>query len=241
MARKPSSDFLLFPAHLQSFIENIEQVWSLTFFREELRGSPDGRLPAKFQILNKSSLVLSVACWEAFLEELVSNTLDVLLEHCDGPQRLPSPLKKTVASRLAKKGADSAWLLAGDGWKVQVQAERNRLINEFHTPDSSRVDELFERVVGIKAVTSCWRWKGQPAANSKERLNALVNTRHELAHRMTTTSNVTASYLRRETDLLCKLAVKTSNRMRVHLKELQCDSIEIEGKKWVPVSYGGVG
>lgn len=51
------------------------------------------------------------------------------------------------------------------------------------TPNSKKVDDLFEKAVGLKNVSQYWRWRGMTAARARTRLNKILELRHEIAHK----------------------------------------------------------
>jgi hypothetical protein len=79
------------------------------------------------------------------------------------------------------------WKLADDGWRdvlrsrlADFQHERNRRLN---TPKSDQIDEMFARAAGINNVSARWYWNNMPAQREKEKLDAYVSLRGEVAHR----------------------------------------------------------
>ena len=77
------------PLHLQNLLNNLEEVWRLLEIHEGLSGSGPGRRH-NLEILNRSALVLLVACLEAFLEDLARHAFDWMLANASEPTLLPA-------------------------------------------------------------------------------------------------------------------------------------------------------
>ena len=103
------------PPHLREFLENMREVNQLLGIHGNLVGKGPGR-KRNVEVLNKSAVVLLVACWEAYIEDLVKTSLEFLLEKATDHKVFPSKVLERVAS---KNSGINAWNLAGAGWKVE--------------------------------------------------------------------------------------------------------------------------
>ncbi|MBK9773701.1 MAG: hypothetical protein IPP57_23280 [Candidatus Obscuribacter sp.] len=74
-------------------------------------------------MLNKASVVMICAAWEAFCEDLITEAVGLLTTHCVDYNHLPLLLKKSVARAVKEDKHDlSPWDLAGIGWTRKVKA-----------------------------------------------------------------------------------------------------------------------
>ena len=109
------------PAHVRQFLDNIAEVRQLQQIHTKLGGPGPGR-KRDVEVLNKSAIVLVVACWEAFVEDLATIALDYMIANAKDHNAFP----KVVLDRVASKNSGpNAWLLAGEGWKkvLRVRCE----------------------------------------------------------------------------------------------------------------------
>lgn len=74
-----AEDELAFPPHLQTLQDNMSAVERLAKIHEEIAEPTVGR-KAGVEVLNKSAIVLLVACWESYVEELAETAFEILLD-----------------------------------------------------------------------------------------------------------------------------------------------------------------
>src|SRR5438067_4776739 len=84
---------------LDPFTENAGEGLQLLELHTEKTGTKPGR---RFgvEILNKSAIVLVTACWEAFLEDCVSEAFAFMLAEVPDHSHLPKGLLKATAKLL---------------------------------------------------------------------------------------------------------------------------------------------
>lgn len=204
----------------QIFVDNGIHVTELLTLHEEKNA--DKKTHHAYEVLTKSCLVLLVACWEAFLEDTAERAVDFLVEKVQSPANLPKELLKHVSNELkGNKNELKVWDLAGVGWKSVVKDHYRAMLKKhlgpFNTPRAGNVDNLFNAVLGIDNLSTCWSWKGMPNAGAKETLSQIVMLRGEIAHRVQASKKVTRALANRHGIHLLNLAVKTSNRVRIYV------------------------
>ena len=210
-----------FPPHVEGLFRNLAEVRRLSAVHSEVGGTGRGRR-FDLDILNKSGIVLAVACREAFVEDLARLAFDHLLAKATSPDTFPQRVLALAGAGLrAAKDEREVWRLAGDGWRAILEAHRDKTLAEFldsfHTPRPAKVDALLEQLIGLRSVSSQWEWhKNTSEAVSKE-LNALIDLRGAIAHRVKVGRYVKKVELTRATQLTQWLAAVTSNRVREHL------------------------
>src|ERR1700687_2367308 len=105
------------PEHYVQLLANLDEVCDLVSIHVALTGAGPGRR-GKVKVLNKSGIVLLVACWEAFVEDLATAAFDFLLAKAPGPRVFPSRVLVSAGKSLRESSDDRAiWALAESGWR----------------------------------------------------------------------------------------------------------------------------
>lgn len=200
---------------MRSLTENLAEVARLLKIHTEIAGSTPGR-KYRVEVLNKSAIVLLVACWEAFIEDLAEAAFGAALSSTGDSAAFP-PQVLTLASRPLKNSKDErdVWALAGDGWKVVLASHKEKIFRKyterFNTPSADRIDELYDALLGINSLSSSWSWHTVRSTDAKRKLHILINRRGEIAHRVKSTSAINKLYVTKSVDLVAQLAVSSHN------------------------------
>jgi hypothetical protein len=180
----------------KAFLQNMAEVRRLLQIHGLLTGTGPGRRWGT-EVLNKSAVVLVVACWEAYLEDIASNAFDVALDGCPKPLHFPKEVTKRVGASLREaKDERTIWTLAGHGWKQALSDYKTKTIEKFHNPNSKSVDDFFLRVLGIDALSQGWHWTGMSNVKAKAKLDKIVHVRGSIAHRVQHSSPVRLTTVR---------------------------------------------
>ena len=107
MARSPRIN------HLDILNDNLRAVFRLQTIHSDITKSGPGR-KHDVQILHKSAIVLLVACWEAYVEDQATATLEHMISVAKDHKLCPKEVLERVASNHSGL---KAWDLAGSGWK----------------------------------------------------------------------------------------------------------------------------
>jgi hypothetical protein len=224
-----------FPPHISQFLENIAEVEKLLDIHAQLGGAGPGR-KRDVEVLNKSAIVLVVACWEALVEDLASLALDFMIDNAKDYKAFPPSVLDRVGSKYS---GPNAWTLAGDGWKKALRDSYTEILAKttgiLNTPRAPQVDDLFQKSVGLKSVSACWYWKGRSKAKAIAALDDLVTLRGSIAHRVTSSKYVYKKDVSAAIKLASYLAAKTSNSVRTHVHS------SIGKHPWGAIKYGGIG
>jgi hypothetical protein len=138
----------------KAFLKNRRDVERLWEIHEEVAGAGRGRKHG-VEVLNRSTLVLIAACWEAYVEDLVIEGY----------------------GRLHAAGATVA------GTPKNLTAARNRA-GKLNTPFAKKVDALFRDILGLKDVSNFWRWQRMSSARAVSKLDRFITDRCVIAHRV---------------------------------------------------------
>ena len=212
-----------------SFDQNLTEVDRLVDIHSQISGSGPG-YKHNVQVLNKSSLVLLVSCWEAYIEELAKNSFDAMLTSAKGPDVFPIHVLDLAAKEI-KKDNNSIWALHGDGWKNELIKHREKILSKytegasFNTPSPKNIDKLISELIGLTSLSSNWYWPKMKAENAREKLEWLISFRGEIAHKVATSSSAYKSQVHEYRDFLDRLSVISNNRVLDFLKQRQASSL----------------
>lgn len=201
--------------------ENLQDVARLM----EIHQGEAGPLPGRkydVEVLNKSGVVLALACWEAFVEDCATQGFEHLVSHVPTPDALPETVRRLVAKRIKADPNDmSPWRLASDAWKLELQGYHTEIFRRFvaplNTPSARKVDELFDALLGMKNLSAHWRWHKMSAKELSDRLDRFIHLRGGIAHRNDPNRSVTKFDVTSNADTVERIAGITSNRARDHL------------------------
>jgi hypothetical protein len=209
------------PSSYGDLEHNLDDVARLLQIHAQLTGDKRGRR-FDVDVLNKSGIVLTVACWEAFVEDTAKTAFGFLLVHATTPAAIPGKVLALAAEPLrAHQDAREVFRLAGDGWRAVLQEHADRVLAQFldgfNTPSAANVDKLFENLLGLRGVSQHWSWHRNPQVQVLQRLQTLIKLRGTIAHRVATTKYVTKREVLEAAELVKLMAVITCNRVRDHL------------------------
>lgn len=206
-----------FPPFGNDFNKNLTDIkLLLTLNSKEIRSKHGG--PQKIEILNKSAIVLATTCWEAFIEDLASNAMEFMLKHAVDPRILPTSVLVSASNQLIKdKDERRVWDLAGDGWKAVLKAYCDSTLSCLNTPSHKNIDRLFENLIGLKQLSKSWKWKGVTNDRALTRLDRLISTRGDIAHRLNHDNYITKQDVLDAMKLVLNISVVSSNTVRSHL------------------------
>ena len=203
--------------HLDNLSSNRKQVRRLLEIHGIVAGKGVG-YKHDVEVLHKSAVVLLVASWEAYVEDLATNAFEALLAAAKDHTVFP-PDVLTSASSALKKAADNReiWKLAGNGWKQVLKDHKLELFGQYigklNTPKPKQIDGLFHALIGISNISSRWHWKGMSEQDSADKLEGLIELRGSIAHRVTSSKKVYKYVVEDYVDFVTRLAVISSNRV----------------------------
>lgn len=205
---------------LDTLAENMRDIARLVEIHEAVGGTKRGRR-YRLDVLNRSGIVLLVASWEAFVEDLAGYALGRILATATKPSQFSQEIL-LAASRGLRTAKDERRVLelAGDGWREVVRAHCKALIRALNSPGPDEVQELFERVIGLRGLCSHWRLQRSNPARAAKALDALVQRRHRIAHRAASETAVTKKELEAATKLILGLAKASTAAVKEHLDAL---------------------
>ncbi|MCQ1549743.1 MAG: HEPN domain-containing protein [Candidatus Accumulibacter phosphatis] len=221
------------PPHLQELLDNLSESISLLHIHGQVVGQGPGRKYG-VEVLNKSALVLIVACWEAYVEDTVTAALTFMIDNCKDHTIFPKNVLERVGS--TKQGLKS-WDLAGDGWKAALKDNLTGVLAKttgtLNTPRAPQVDELFHKVIGLTNLSSTWKWNNVRSQQVVDRLDSLITTRGSIAHRVKHSAPVYKKTVREAADLIGRLSARVNNETRKHVHGL------VDKYPWYAIRFKG--
>lgn len=209
------------PPHVEAMIANMDEVKRLSAIHADIGGTGPGR-KHNIEVLNRSAIVLIVACWESYVEDLASLSFEYLLSKATHPKQIPGKVL-TIASKPLKEHKDESkvWDLAESGWRKILKDHKNnvleRYVGKLNTPRPKQVDELYESLLGMSKVSKGWSWKGIANERVIERLDALITLRGEIAHRVIAGNSVHKKHVDNARHLIGYISASLSNQVAEHI------------------------
>lgn len=206
--------------HFENLLDNLDEVHGLSRIHTQITGTGPGRRH-NVQVLHKGSIVLLVAMWEAYVEDLASGGLEFLLDKANRHDVLPKIVRDRIAQKLTTA---NAWELAGDGWRAQCRNNLKEVLakttGSLNTPKTEQVDELFDKVLGLKSISQQWRWGGRTRSRAVKAVDELVTLRGSIAHRVQAARSVTKKDVDEARELILRCALQSHNAVTAHLTGL---------------------
>jgi hypothetical protein len=103
--------------------------------------------------LSRSIIVSCVSAWEAYMEELVRESIELL---------------KPAGTALGP-------------WPV-FRAASLVYVGRFNTPNTDQVRNLLAESLGLQDIQQFWEWPGTTRSESRTRLHQIMELRHQIAH-----------------------------------------------------------
>lgn len=163
----------------QKLSKNLKDLQFLLEIHTRETGERKGRRGPKANVLNRAGIVLGCAAWEAYVEDVCTESFDFLRKKILTEKAVPNGVKYAVVEKIKQQdGAKevSYWKLVDERYRRDIMGQAVRsLVEDFHTPSCKNIDELFVKCVGIRDLM---KTLGRRAS----RLDTFVQLRHEIAH-----------------------------------------------------------
>jgi len=212
--------------HIDSFKANISDVIRLIQIHRDLSGSERGRRVG-MECLNKSAIVLILASWEAYVEDLAESAFDCMLDNAADHSTFPMHVLTLAWADFKKSTPTDAFSSIATGWKDILKNHRTKILEKhivrgsFNTPSADNCNNLFAQLIGLTSFTNCWTWKitrtNMAVVKAEKELADLIDLRGEIAHRAATAQAVKKSVVLKYAKLITRLAVRSHNQVRNYL------------------------
>ena len=165
----------------------LEDAAEIEDAHRRLRTGTQGR-QWKLGALNRAAIVMCLSAWEAYVEELVKESID--------------SFKPTVA-------ANTLW--------QSINADARSQIGRFNTPNVDNVRRLIADTLGLQDVTQFWAWQNTTPQQACDRLKEAITHRHHVAHGVNPRPTIHNQYASRLPGFFKKLGLSTDLAVRAYL------------------------
>jgi hypothetical protein len=153
-------------------------------------GQLPGGIPSRslrVAALNRAVIGTCVSAWEAYIEELVRESLNVLR-----PAAPPLGL-----------------------WPAHNASVRGQL-GRFNNPNTDNIRMLISDAIGLQDIQMNWSWQKCTSARAVQRLTEAMTLRHQIAHGVNPRPIVSTFYASQLPDFFRRLARCTDRAVRDH-------------------------
>ena len=191
--------------------------------------NPVGRGRRHLGHITRSGVLSLCSAWELYVEEVVLESAQFLMQDVDVPDGLPDRIKgMLVKTAKADKHNFGVLNLCGTGWKAVYQRAVVIECAHLNTPKFGNISSLMHDWLGVDTdeLENAW-------THTKDDLNEFVTRRGEIAHRGADAEYVRRSALAEYCDLIDRFTIDTDNFLRNHL----CECADDRRRPWniIPV------
>lgn len=162
--------------------------------------------------ITRSGVVMLCASWELYCEQVLRECAAWLSSGMASPLDLPLDVQKELSRAVKEAKHELKPLhLSGDGWRKVYCDHANDLTAMLNTPKSSKVNDLFHRILGIAKLSDAW-------AHGPEYLDKFVSVRGDIAHQGRHADYVSFVLLTEYRHNIRAYAVQTDNALAEHLR-----------------------
>jgi len=170
--------------HLLHLLRDADHLYDAS---GQLPSGVPGR-PSRVTALNRAVVVTCASAWEAYIEELVRESLD-LLRPAAPPLGLWPALNASVRGQLGR----------------------------FNNPNVENVRMLISDAIGLQNIQAAWIWQNCTSAQAVQRLAEAMSPRHKIAHGVNPRPVVATFYAGQLPDFFRRLGRCTDRAVRDHL------------------------
>ncbi|MGP0067446.1 MAG: HEPN domain-containing protein [Isosphaeraceae bacterium] len=138
--------------------------------------------------LNRAAVVICISAWEAYIEELVRESLRAL---------------RPAMPPTGQWSMHNAWVLGQLG--------------RFNNPNMENVRMLLSDAIGLQDVHLSWVWRNSNSTQAVQRLATARRLRHQIAHGVNPRPAVDNEYSSQLPDFFLRLGRATDQAVRNHL------------------------
>lgn len=170
-------------SHLETLLEDSEHLIEAS--RKLPRGESGRRL--RMLAINRAIVVASVSAWEAYIEELIRESLDALRPPTPSLGLWPA-LNATVRGQLARS----------------------------NNPNTENIRLLLSDALGLQDIHTFWTWHNFTSDQAVQKLSAVMTLRHCIAHGVNPRPVVDSFYAGQLPEFFRRLGRSTDLAVRDH-------------------------
>lgn len=176
-----------FTGHLLPLLRDADHLYEAA---GQLSVGIPGR-PLRVAALNRAVVVTCASAWEAYIEELIRESLNVLRPAAP-PLGLWPALNASVRGQLGR----------------------------FNTPNTENIRMLVSDAVGLQDIHTFWAWQNCTSAQAVQRLAEAMNLRQQIAHGVNPRPLVATFYSSQLPVFFRRLGRCTDRAVRDHLEQV---------------------
>jgi len=165
--------------------------------------------------LTRAGVLLLCAAWELYVEEVLVESVEKIIERAGSPDDLPQSVKLAISDYIRKsKHQLKPLAMAGNGWETIYKEIALEWVTALNTPKKHNIDSGFNAIVGISDLSDCW-------SLGPEVVNTFVGVRGDVAHRGADIGNIRIGQLRDTyKPNICTCASEMDNRLTNFIREI---------------------
>lgn len=200
----PSKSYLDFLA----LLEDVNQLRETHFnYSKGQRGRK------KLGFLTRSAIVMLCAAWERYNENLLLESIDLILNTNIQANALSKHIKEYLSLKVKEnKNKIYPIELADDGWRNLWKGMATNDTDLLNTPNSDNLNKLFKRYLGIYDFTNFWK------QNSIIKINDFIKIRGDIAHNGTKAKYVRFQMLLKQIDLIISNVIEIDSNISKYLE-----------------------
>ena len=168
--------------------------------------------------LNRGAVILSIAAWEAFVEDLAKRSAHFFTHRVRSEKHLPDNIRSTFLAWVHSStdfknptpdARDAMWSLAGEGWRTKLRDFIDHRVESLHNPGPKEVRKLFKAVLDIDDITEAWGYHRYGPQIYRDKLDLALLLRHRIAHGVIGEETVGKGRAREAIQLVSNLAQRS--------------------------------
>lgn len=172
------------PTPYETFMINISNALQLIDIAKNVAD------PNSQQLLFRSAIVLSVAHWQNFNEEVIGQYSSMIQKRSKASTNLSNIVRDEIGKWIYAKEAIKdnpqksqklIWEYANGIWKKHYGEFAQEKIGQLNTPNTKNLVVLYKAILGIENISTIWANKITSYSPSIA-LDTVLNKRHEIAH-----------------------------------------------------------
>lgn len=154
------------------------------------------------------------AAWELYFEDLIKESVDMIVDRCQDPHNLPTTMRKKLAKEASAPPDELSVLsLCNDGWGEVLKEAAEREVARLNTPKSEQLGVLVRHYLGIENISTAW-------TIGADGINDIVTVRGDVAHRGRNADYLPIGTLESYKNRIHYSVVETDGYVSCHLKEI---------------------
>jgi hypothetical protein len=180
--------------------------------------------------LNRGAVILSIAGWEAFVQDLALQNAGYFALGLPGAGHLPDEPREAFLVWLhgttdfknpTPAARQAMWSITGQGWRRKFREFAKEKVDSFSTPSPNNVGKLFRTLLGIDDITDAWGYRRWGPDIYREKLDQTLLLRHRIAHGAIGSETVGKTRAREAISLVSSLGQRSSDEIKEHFKQFK--------------------